>query len=251
VNYYNEFDKGAAAWLRELVAAKLIPAGHVDERSIVEVSADDLTGFNQCHFFAGIGGWSRALQLAGWPADRPVWTGSCPCQPFSGAGKGEGPNDRRHLWPEMLRLISQCRPTTIFGEQVASAIAHGWLDRVFHDLEAHDYACGAADLCAAGIGAPHVRQRIYWVANSEGMQQHGSDDNESGIPETLGLFSESRDGGAAAKRCGVHWKSDTPELIAMADGIPARMGRLRGYGNAIVPPLASEFISAFVNAAKP
>ena len=90
MNYYNEFDPYAAQWLRNLIDAGHIPKGEVDSRSIKDVSASDLTGFVQCHFFAGLGGWSHALRLAGWPEDRPVWTGSCPCQPFSAAGAGGG-----------------------------------------------------------------------------------------------------------------------------------------------------------------
>jgi len=128
--YYNENDPFAAAWLRELIKAGLIADGEVDERSIVDVSPDDLRGFVQCHFFAGIGGWSYALRLAGWPDDRAVWTGSCPCQPFSSAGKGDGADDSRHLWPAWFRLIAECRPVAVFGEQVASADGLGWLDRV-------------------------------------------------------------------------------------------------------------------------
>ena len=88
MNYYNEFDPYAAQWLRNLIDAGHIPKGEVDSRSIKDVKASDLTGFVQCHFFAGLGGWSHALRLAGWPEDRPVWTGSCPCQPFSAAGAG-------------------------------------------------------------------------------------------------------------------------------------------------------------------
>jgi DNA (cytosine-5)-methyltransferase 1 len=167
VNYYNEFDHKAAAWLRELIRAGLIPDGHVDTRSIVDVQPSDLTGYAQCHFFAGIGGWSLALQLAGWPADRPVWTGSCPCQPFSSAGKQLGAADERHLWPAFFNLIRQCRPVTVFGEQVANAIGKGWLDGVSADLEQEGYACGAAVLGAHSVGAPHIRQRLYWVANAQ------------------------------------------------------------------------------------
>jgi DNA (cytosine-5)-methyltransferase 1 len=166
VNYYNEIDDKAAAWLRELVSQKLIPAGDVDTRSITEVKAHELKGYTQCHFFAGIAGWPLALQLAGWPADRPVWTGSCPCQPFSTAGKGLAQKDERHLWPAFFDLIRQCRPEQVFGEQVASAIGHGWLDGVSADLEAEGYACGATVLGAHSVQSPHQRQRLYWVAHS-------------------------------------------------------------------------------------
>lgn len=168
MHYYNEFDPRAAAWLRELVSAGLIPKGDVDERSIADVGAGELSGYAQCHFFAGIGGWAYALRLAGWPADRPVWTGSCPCQPFSCAGKGKGKGDERHLWPEFYRLIRECRPPAVFGEQVANAVGHRWLDDVCADLEGEGYAVGAAVLGAHSVGAPHIRQRLYWVANTEG-----------------------------------------------------------------------------------
>lgn len=166
--YYNENDPRAAAWLRELIYAGAITPGLVDERSIADVTASDLEGFIRCHFFAGIGGWDYALRLAGWPLERPVWTGSCPCQPFSQAGKGGGVNDARHLWPTWFRLISQCRPTTIFGEQVASPAGIGWLDLVSSDLENENYAVGSAVLGAHSVGAPHLRQRLYFVGHTDG-----------------------------------------------------------------------------------
>jgi len=158
MNYYNEFDPKAAAWLRELIKRGLLPEGIVDERSIVAVRPADLEGYTQCHFFAGIGGWSLALQLAGWPTDRRVWTGSCPCQPFSSAGKHKGVNDERHLWPVFANLIAKCRPDVVFGEQVESAIGHGWLDGVHADMEAEGYAVGACVLGAHSVGAPHRRR---------------------------------------------------------------------------------------------
>lgn len=172
--YYNEFDPFAAQWLRQLISAGHIAPGDVDERSIEDVRPDDLRPYTQCHFFAGIGGWSYALRLAGWPDDRPVWTGSCPCQPFSSAGRQKGKADDRHLWPVWFRLIQECRPATVFGEQVASAIAHGWLDDVYQGLEAEGYAVGSAVLPAYGVGAPHKRDRLWFVANAEGERSGGA-----------------------------------------------------------------------------
>jgi DNA (cytosine-5)-methyltransferase 1 len=164
--YYNEIDPFASQWLRNLIEAGLIANGDVDERSIKDVSADDIAGYTQCHFFAGIGVWSYALRLARWPDDRPVWTGSCPCQPFSTAGKQKGVDDDRHLWPEWSRLIKKRKPPVVFGEQVEAAIRHGWLDLVSADLESCDYSFGAAVLPAAGVHAPHIRSRAWFVADS-------------------------------------------------------------------------------------
>lgn len=168
--YYNEIDPFAAQWLRNLIAAGHIAQGEVDERSIEDVTPDDLRGFTQCHFFAGIGVWSHSLRLAGWPDDRPVWTGSCPCQPFSAAGKGDGFADERHLWPHFFHLISERRPQHVFGEQVAAGIANAWFDLVQADLEGMGYAFGLVPFTSAGIGAPHIRERAYWVAESAGEQ---------------------------------------------------------------------------------
>jgi DNA (cytosine-5)-methyltransferase 1 len=173
--YYNEIDPYAAAWLRNLIAEGLIAPGDVDDRSIVDVRPGDLAGYAQCHFFAGIGGWSYALRLAGWLDDRPVWTGSCPCQPFSAAGKGKASGDERHLWPNWFELIRSCRPPVIFGEQVEAAIGWGWLDLVYSDLEAEGYTVGASVLPACSVGAPHIRQRLWFVADSIGAGRRGGD----------------------------------------------------------------------------
>lgn len=196
-SYYNEFDPHAAAWLRELIRAGEIPDGEVDERSIIDVRPDDLRGFIQCHFFAGIGGWPYALRLARIPEDTSVWTGSPPCQPFSVAGKQEGKNDERHLSPHFLGLVGACRPRLLFGEQVASAEVFGkatggtgrnyfgppswaWLDDLCDRLEAARYAVGASDIPAAGVGAPHIRQRTFFgaveldgLADAEGRRKSG------------------------------------------------------------------------------
>lgn len=166
--YYNEIDPCAAQWLRNLIAAGHIAPGDVDERSIEDVHPDDLKPYTQCHFFAGVGVWSYALRRAGWPDDRPIWTGSCPCQPFSAAGQAAGFDDQRHLWPHFHWLISERRPAELLGEQVASKDAEPWLDLVQADMEAMDYAFGAVAFPSAGVGAPHIRDRTYWVAYSNG-----------------------------------------------------------------------------------
>ena len=166
--YYNENDKQTCAWLRELIKQDLIAPGDVDERDIRDVRSDELIQFDQIHLFAGIGVWSYALRNAGWPDDRPVLTGSCPCQPFSGAGKKEGTKDSRHLWPEMYRLIAglpeSSRPPTIFGEQVANA--ESWFDALQNDLARENYAAGLVVFPACSVGAPHLRQRLYWFADN-------------------------------------------------------------------------------------
>jgi DNA (cytosine-5)-methyltransferase 1 len=377
VNFYNEHDPKAAAWLRELIKHEHIPAGIVDERSIEDIRPSELDGFTQCHFFAGIGGWSLALRLAGWPEDRPVWTGSCPCQPFSTAGKGGGFADERHLWPAFHHLISQCQPPVVFGEQVASKDGLAWLDLVRADCEASGYAVGAVDLCAASVGAPHIRQRLWWVADRiqqglEGHRRHGDDGNQSGRvgagpvgsvaasgavdwvanSESNGSGPGLRDSGQAGQwgpiatdmrsaiglddgvgirrresRCGNHerdereqpsadgvvdgladtnrqtcsgrgiqgsresvgassgatrerpaglcedsrpsplhgfwrdadwlhcrdgkWRPVESGTFPLAHGLPARVVRLRGYGNAIVPQVAAQFIRAYCETVTP
>lgn len=318
--YYNEIDPFAAAWLRELIKAGLIADGEVDERSIVDVQPGDLRGFVQCHFFAGIGGWSYALRLAGWPDEQPVWTGSCPCQPFSSAGAQAGGSDPRDLWPTWFQLVRQCRPVVCFGEQVEAAIGHGWLDRCCDDLEAEDYAIGAVVLPSAGIGAFDIRQRLWFVADTEGEGRqrlpaegrqdvsHGAGHSQAGdlahyaeqqrarrgsrsegrsecaspsggqdegcrqlqavYPGPTGPMVDAADlghewGGSARQRAdrptdsGFWSECDwvecrdgkarpvEPGTFQLAHGIPARVGRLRGYGNAINPYVAAAFIEAY------
>lgn len=186
--FYNEIDPFAAQWLRNLIDAGHIAPGVVDTRSIEDIAPDELRDYTQVHFFAGIGVWSYALRLAGWPDNRPVWTGSCPCQPFSQAGKGAGVDDQRHLWPHFHWLIQQCKPETVVGEQVASKDGLAWLDTVQADLEGTGYASAALDLCAAGVGAPHLRQRLFWVAHDESEQcEQQPGRRETGIRQEIAL----------------------------------------------------------------
>jgi DNA (cytosine-5)-methyltransferase 1 len=195
--YYNENDRGAAEWLRNLVAAGLLPAGDVDERDIRDVRGYDVRGYEQCHFFAGVGGWPYACQLAGWRS--PIWTGSCPCQPLSVAGRRQGDADKRHLWPAFQRLIAECAPSVVVGEQVASTDGREWLAGVRADLEDAGYACGCADLPACGVGAPHLRRRYFWgaVADAEGIGRawrNAGTLQGYGQSERQAIESERRDG---------------------------------------------------------
>lgn len=162
--YYNEFNKEKAAWLRELIKLGVIAPGEVDDRDFRDITAQDLKGFTQHHFFAGIGVWSYVLRNAGWQDDRPVVSVSLPCQSFSVAGKQKGKNDERHLLPNFINLVRECEFDTIFGEQVEAAIRHGWLDDLQADMEAENYAIGHCVLGAHSINAAHQRQRLFWVA---------------------------------------------------------------------------------------
>ncbi|HBS5758138.1 C-5 cytosine-specific DNA methylase [Klebsiella pneumoniae] len=308
--YYNEIDPFAAQWLRNLIAAGHIAPGEVDERSIEDVTPDDLRGFTQCHFFAGIGVWSHSLRLAGWPDDRPVWTGSCPCQPFSAAGKGDGFADERHLWPHLFHLISERRPQHVFGEQVASGNANTWFDLVQADLEGVGYAFGLVPFTSAGIGAPHIRERAYWVANAgsgryDRRTAAAGQETRAGAGIAIGVGigglgnanvarleglsgndcpagREGATGPAAAP--GFHlrtlevngfwrdadwllcrdgkWRPVEPGTFPLVDGAAARLGRvepgvarvassnrvgrLKGYGNAINAQAAAAFIRAYM-----
>lgn len=311
--YYNEFDPKAALWLWELIDMGMIAPGVVDERSIVDVDWRDLHGFTQHHFFAGIGGWSYALRLAGIPDDTPLWTASLPCQPFSTAGKQLGKQDDRHLLPHFLELVKKCKPNTIFGEQVERAIGHGWLDDLQTTMEAEGYAIGHCVLGAHSVGAPHIRQRLYWVADTISFQREQQQNErpsgllgasvqqeecvsrlsyirtvsdgrlgntsittckrdsgklhsaEEGINRTRGVDGAGGFGFTDASE--IDWifcrdekyRPIEPGIFPLVDGVPrgmvhssdpnatqeARAMRLRGYGNAIVPQVAAEFIRAF------
>jgi DNA (cytosine-5)-methyltransferase 1 len=239
--YYNEIDPYAAEWLRNLIKAGLIAPGEVDQRSIEDVLPTDLLGFTQCHFFAGIGVWSAALRGAGWPDDRPVWTGSCPCQPFSTAGKGAGVADERHLWPAWFHLIQHGkRPgVPVFGEQVANGDGLTWLDLVQADMEGAGYAFRAVDLCAAGFGAPHIRQRLFFhaqrLADAHVSGQPGS--GELGRPGDSDEVSNRQvnrvvdDGGSLRLADPGHGEHQRRDAIRQADGgddSPARAGEGAG-----------------------
>jgi DNA (cytosine-5)-methyltransferase 1 len=247
--YYNEIDPYAAQWLRNLISKNLIAPGDVDERSIVDVQPDDLKGYTQCHFFAGIGGWSLAARLAGWPDRRPLWTGSCPCQPYSvgsvAHGGAKGQSDVRHLWPTFASLIREQSPPVVFGEQVVSAIGWGWYDELCWDMEDVDYACAAAVIPASAVKARHERKRLIWLAHASGpgRQRHNPIERVSvPAPEAFSFDGDPlADAGSALD-------GDYSNLLP-CDGISVAVERraAHGYGNAIVPQVAAEVIGAYLD----
>lgn len=227
--------------------ADQIPLGRLDDRSIRDIDGPSLAGAIQFHTFAGVGGWPLALKLAGWPEDQEVWTGSCPCQPFSYAGAKRGVDDERHLWPEFRRLIAERRPSVVFGEQVASAAGRLWLEGVRADMEALGYRFGAADLCSAGVGALDIRQRLYWVADTADEPR----------PQAGAALMPSRAAGAAsvfdsvlrwAEMAAPDWQIPPSWVVRSIDGVPGRVGSARAFGNAVNPILASEFVMAYMDA---
>lgn len=260
--YYNEIDPYAAQWLRNLISAGHIAPGVVDERDMRDIRPDELMGYTQCHFFAGIGVWSYALRRAGWSDERPIWTGSCPCQPFSAAGKGEGFDDERHLWPHLHWLVEQCGPPIVIGEQVASKDGLEWIDLVSSDMEGTGYAFGASDLCAAGFDGAHIRQRLYWLAYSESIRLEGcGSENQRRRTEGMetcrphgGSWSDRQpdDGGSPLLgRVTVDWlefrdnkwRPVEPSTLPLAHAAPSAMGRMRAYGNALDAETATQFCS--------
>lgn len=247
--YYNEIDPYAAQWLRNLIAAGHIAPGDVDERSIVDVHPDDLKGYIQCHFFAGIGGWSYGLRLAGWPDDRPVWTGSCPCQPYSVAsvahGGAKGQSDSRHLWPVWWPLIKEHRPPVVFGEQVRNAIKWGWWDEVCGDFEAELYACAAVVIPASAVSADHERARLYWFADASSEGREGYQPRHGvSLPEEPPLAELGNSFARARSALDGNYRD-----LCARDGISVGVERraAHGYGNAIVPQVAAEVIGAYLD----
>lgn len=267
--FFNDIDPKNCRWVENA-----FPEFTISDSDVRSINANDVAGFRRCHFFGGIGGWELGLRLAGWPEELPVWTGSCPCPPFSSAGNrtrcvdcggrvvphpkqtgifacvecdSERTFDGRHLWPEFLRLIEICRPTVVFGEQVAGFDGLVWLAGIRATLEEIGYGVGAADLCAAGVGSPQLRQRIFWVAYSDGfvVQQKPSAGKQS-------VFSLDPEANFWGDFTGIRCSDGKQRRIQsgiqpFGYGIPARVGRFRGYGNAIVPQVAAKFVRAFLD----
>jgi DNA (cytosine-5)-methyltransferase 1 len=202
-----------------------------------------------------------------------IITGGFPCQPFSVAGKKQGTNDDRHLWPEMFRIIQEFTPRWIIGENVKNItnIQDGMVfETVCTDLEGEGYEVRAFNIPAAGVGAPHRRERIWIVAHSKSIEsdvgrgrQHqeererqlqirgkNSDDANTDSERLQGHRSEYelRNSEEEEQTSGNSWWSVEPNVGRVANGVSGRVYRLKGLGNSIVPKIAEEIGKAIVEA---
>lgn len=196
------------------------------------------------------GGWPIAFRLAGWPDSRPVWSGSCPCGPYSIVGKRQAQADARDLWPAWFSLMGPECPD-IFGEQVADAIELGWYDRTADDLDTIQKSCWPVVLPSCATGQGNKGERLFFVAkaNPQGLERHPRNEREiiqralsTGYAATPSIcdFIEGWDG---LKR------PIKPGISLLDDGLSAFDHRIfsEGIGNAINPQLAAEFIKAFMD----
>ena len=143
-----------------------------------------------------------------------IITGGFPCQPFSVAGKQKGTSDDRHLWPEMFRIIQELKPRWVIGENVKGLVnlQDGMVfEAVCTDLEGEGYEVRAFNIPAAGVGAPHRRERIWIVAHAKRynktdeirgsyeeerriQEEHRQDNSSSGLTSGTSTIRQSDNG---------------------------------------------------------
>lgn len=228
-------------------------------------------GFNTVAF-CEVGGFQRQVLKKHWPNIKQytdvkkltyeqlkndqitpvdIITGGYPCQPFSVAGKQHGEQDPRHLWPEMFRIIQECRPTWVIGENVSGHIKLG-LDSVLQDLESANYSTRTFVISASGVGANHQRQRTWVLGHSE---HHGlSTSTQPGIvikngdhlaqrtnqttePTRTSKSSGDVDVENSVPSCWRNWWESEPPVGRVANGISGQVDRLKSLGNSLVPAI--------------
>lgn len=245
---YNEIEPFLAKWLDNLISAGMINDGHIVCKSIVDVNPPILNEYEQVHLFAGIGGWSCALRLSGWPDTRNVWTISCPCPPWSRARIQNldmaGIRDTRDLWPTAFELIKKNKPREIYGEQVAGKAAEEWVFRTRENLEEVGYNFIGRTTKSSCVGAPSQRERFFFFAYLDGKRRSGLVPSTNSGQTRPWRWSSQKDLCAIAESpfestdC---WAQ--PLLRKGDDGVSNRVAVLRAYGNAIDPWQASKFIT--------
>lgn len=231
--YFNEIDAYCCTLLR-----RRFPAATVDERDVREVDPSDLDGHEQCHLFAGIGGFPLGLQWASW--ESPIWTVGFPCKQTSTAAAVHGrrvglEGKDSGLWHEAVRLIEGCRPERIIIENVSGAAS--WAGEIEGRLEEIGYHVRQLRGTASGVGAPHRRRRMLWVADRDSTRLAFS-----WPPRPSEAASDSR---RTIDRN--PWLSPLPRGVRVADGLPGRLDRrkrIECVGNAVMPQLVAELARA-------
>ena len=196
------------------------------------------------------------IKTINWQEVEPVdlVCGGFPCQPFSLAGKRRGKDDDRYLWPEVVRCLDTLRPTWFIGENVPGIINLA-LDQVCADLDGLGYQVWPVCVPACAVDAPHQRQRIWIIAHTTewwrcpadesfrtGSRGEIGDNATISNPLTFGqqeqrqsITDDSRRELARVRtKHGARWPSE-PVIQRVAHGVPARVDRLKGLGNAVVP----------------
>lgn len=167
--YYNDFDEKTCDWLEELIRQDCIAPGFVDRRSILEVQPDDLREFRQCHFFAGIAGWSYALRLIGWPDEAHVWTGSPPCFPAGvlvTTKRGFVPVEEVVVGDECLTHLGNWKPVVRIGsaeKAVVTLKGHGHFGLT--TTTDHPFWSRERKIVSTRVNNAHVRK--HFVADAK------------------------------------------------------------------------------------
>lgn len=205
--------------------------------------------------------------------------GGYPCQPFSHAGKRKGAEDDRHIWPFIRKIVAHIRPSWCLFENVAGHITLG-LDAVLSDLESEGYSAVTLDIPACAVDAPHIRRRVWILAHSERPERRPGEPSghvanghsrqreeapgrlgtsgsaggervlaDSQVPNADGARFEEQHIAAVATGTGFRsrpldpgwcqWATE-PGVGRVAHGIPRRVDRMKGLGNAVVPELVCE-----------
>lgn len=234
---YNEIEPYCCDVLETNIARGWLPEGVVDRQDVRKLTADDL-GYQHIHLFAGIGGFPLAAKWAEWPDEWSLITGGPPCQPTSVAGAQRGEADPRYLWPEMDRLVEVRKPRFVIYENPTGTPELA-IDRVCSDLEGQEYEVWPpVVLPACAVSAPHRRDRVWIIAHSpekrpvpglESLQTRKLPRQYRGIPGRDWVFG-----------------LDNPPVCRVDDGLPPELDGHESLGNAIVPQVAAEIMTAII-----
>ena len=173
--------------------------------------------------------------------------GGDPCQPHSSSGKRRGKEDDRYLWPEMFRIVQELRPDWVLNENVFGSIYTLALDQKIADLESSGYTTQAFVIPACAVGAVHRRDRVWLVAYADikRLQQPTWQACENGL-DALRVETSQRDNlfGAAHRYNRAFTEASLdPELFGETDGVPDKLSKIKGLGNALVPQIPFRFLS--------